>query len=423
MIDKFCVPRRWSLLLASLMVVVLISSSCFVSVFSGGVSLFALGASATDKIVSNETELRDAVNNAQTGKSMVITLDRDITLTNGSLIIPPNKDITLTSNKATGFYKLIGTPDKSAIVVDGSGVLRLDGIIVTHKTGAINCGVYVQRDGMFYLYSGTISGNTADKVTFSGGGVFNAGSFVMSGGTISGNTADSSGGGVHNSGSFVMSGGTISGNTADSSGGGVYNGYSSSFTMSGGKITGNTANFGGGVYVYYDKFTMTGGEISGNTALKQGGGVYNTGVFVMLSGTISGNTAGGTISGYDIGWGGGVYSYNFTMSGGKITDNVADLGGGVFWRGGIFDRSGGTISDNTASKGNADVYHYNSSDSSDEANGGTSNGDNGTSINGFSLRDVVIACVITASVTLCLVIVILRISSQKRFDQVEKIRV
>ena len=94
----------------------------------------------------------------------------------------------------------------------------------------------------------------------------------------------------------------------------------------GAKITGNTntdtTSFsgGGGVYVWRGgTFTMSGGEISGNTA-NMGGGVYvNNGTFTMSGGKISGNTAITRSDG--LGSGGGVYVYSdgtFTKTGGTI---------------------------------------------------------------------------------------------------------
>ncbi|MCL1976713.1 MAG: hypothetical protein FWG55_01180 [Candidatus Bathyarchaeota archaeon] len=79
------------LLFVSLLFVIVLVSSGFVSMFSG-VSPFALGASG--RIVSNEMELRNAINNAV--EPTVIALDNDITITE-QLVIPVNKDITLTS--------------------------------------------------------------------------------------------------------------------------------------------------------------------------------------------------------------------------------------------------------------------------------------------------------------------------------------
>ena len=427
---KFRISRRY-LLLTSLLVVVLVSS-LFVCVFM--TNNFSVASLENVVHVKNEVELKNAINNTPNGGSIIIVIDNDIVLVNyyehnhtynyqtSTLIIPANKDVTLTSNRVNGFYKLIGAVDMPTILVGSGGTLRLDGVIVTHKSGVSGCGVYVMHSGMFYMYSGEISGNTANKRTFSGGGVIiSGGTFVMSGGKISGNVADKDGGGVDNYGSFVMSGGEISGNTAGSSGGGVHLFYPSNFTMSGGTISDNIANFGGGVHVAHGGFTLSGGEISGNTAVKHGGGVYNAGPhpFVMLGGEIFGNSAengGGIYHTYDV----------FTMSDGKIMGNTAtSSGGGVYSIQG-FNRQGGVISDNTAIHGK-DVYVFGDSNSgssnsggsggsggSSNGNGGSSGGNGGLSVgDGFSLMDVVFVCVGVALGVIGVVVAVLLFTFKK----------
>ncbi|MDR2203244.1 MAG: hypothetical protein LBE76_02885 [Nitrososphaerota archaeon] len=306
---------RWPLLFASLFAVVL-ASSLFVSLFVNDTS----GASLTDVVhVKNEAELKEAINNAPSSKAVTIALDNDITLTNfiessyiynyysGAIIIPANKDITLTSSRYSGFYKLISDVDIPVILVGGGGILRIDGIIVTHKNGVLGCGVQVldkvydpdinveaNVGGVLYLYSGEISGNTRE-VPLTGGGVSNIGTFIMSGGKISDNSAGGHGGGVYNGGVFKMLGGEISDNTASSSGGGVYNGYYGSFSMSGGTISGNTAMVGGGVcsQLYFGTFEWVGGTISSNIATSEGNDVYPD----DSSNTPDGNSGGSSNSG------------------------------------------------------------------------------------------------------------------------------
>ena len=243
---KLRVSRK-SLLLTSLLVVIL-TSFCFISVFNG-VSSFALGAS--DKIVNNETELRNAVVDAPNRRSTTIVLNKDIALTNSSLIIPADKDITLTSNKASGFCELIGAEGRSTIDVSENCVLKLDGIIITHtkSAGVIGGGIYVATNGKLVLYSGEIFGNSAVDYgapyswRATGGGVYNLGVFEMYGGKISNNSATSwgtsvggYGGGVYNNGTFTMSGGEITYNLAHAFGGGVYN--EGTFNQLGGTISG-----------------------------------------------------------------------------------------------------------------------------------------------------------------------------------------
>jgi predicted outer membrane repeat protein len=107
-------------------------------------------------------------------------------------------------------------------------------------------------------------------------------------------------------------------------------------------------------------FTMSGGEISGNTA-NFGGGVNivgNGASFMMSGGTISGNTAA---------YGGGVYvdeTSNFKMSGGEISENTASNNGGGacsfnadgFYGGSIQISGTAKISGNTAGQNGGGIY-------------------------------------------------------------------
>jgi hypothetical protein len=125
---------------------------------------------------------------------------------------------------------------------------------------------------------------------------------------------------------------------------------------SGSKISGNTntsasnilsAHFScGGVFVSSGSaFAMSGGEISGNEGDTGGGVAVYYGTFTMSGGTISGNTARWNC--------GGVYVTNystFTMNNGTIRDNTSlnSIGGVRVTDYSTFTLSGGTISGNTA---------------------------------------------------------------------------
>jgi hypothetical protein len=103
--------------------------------------------------------------------------------------------------------------------------------------------------------------------------------------------------------------------------------------MNGGKISSNTASgAGGGVFVLnpYSSFILNGGEISGNNVASidngvGGGIIIDNATFIMKKGKISDNTAK---------WGGGMYIRAYiavTINGGEISGNRAYLyGGGVF---------------------------------------------------------------------------------------------
>ncbi len=167
---------------------------------------------------------------------------------------------------------------------------------------------------------------------------------------------------------FVMNDGGIIGNSAtcdSGDGGGVYLRYHGEFTMNNGKIIGNAAvseagiqfrlsprdrdslsglisamehtltsgKYGGGVFMDDNaKFTMKGGLIAGNLADVSGGGVYldvsGDGEFVMKGDAeISKNTA---YYGGGVGEGDGEFRmYDYS----KITDNsAANSGGGIDMR-------------------------------------------------------------------------------------------
>jgi hypothetical protein len=269
-----CFFGRRVLSVVSLLFALVLVFSCFVSAFSD-VSPFVLGASG--RVVNNETELRDAINDAPTKKSFTITLNNDISLSS-PIIINAKKDVTLTSNGKHGFYKLFGANRESTIIVktDGS-VLRLVGIIVTHHKSGDGPGVSVESGGMLIMSGGKISGNGGGGVRVYDGGIFN-----LSGGKISDNTCIV-GGGVYVDGAFSMSGGEIFGNDA-AAGGGIWveNGH---FSLTGGKIFDNSVwNNGGGVYNVYGTLNLSGGKIYNNIATNDGGGVHNAYGILNLSG-------------------------------------------------------------------------------------------------------------------------------------------
>jgi len=133
--------------------------------------------------------------------------------------------------------------------------------------------------------------------------------------------------------------------TSNTGGGGVNVDAFAKFYFYDGVISGNKIYGGSGVSNIGGTFVMSGGEISDNTA-ENGGGVYNSGTFTMTGGAISGNTATNS--------GGGVnnaFNGVFTMSGGKISGNTADYGGGVYIYFSVFTMSGGEISGNKATQG------------------------------------------------------------------------
>lgn len=162
------------------------------------------------------------------------------------------------------------------------------------------------------------------------------------------------------------------------------------FEMNGGTIEGCSASYGGAVYVHRSlnkegekvnaSFTMFGGSISNNTSYYDGCGVYVAGTFAMSGGAIQGNKPQGWTLTLDTdgnslthpitsavlkhpqtlardkgrAYGGGVFlsesgASTFTMSGGTISGNIAQSGGGIMvWNNAVLTMNGGTIDGNYA---------------------------------------------------------------------------
>jgi uncharacterized repeat protein (TIGR02543 family) len=141
------------------------------------------------------------------------------------------------------------------------------------------------------------------------------------------------------------------------------------FNMSEGSVLQNSTTSsvgGGGVYLNDGTFNMNGGDISNNNAEisgGMGGGVeISYGTFTMNGGNISNNNAD------YVGGGVNVDDGMFTMNGGNISENTVGAGGGgVNVNGGTFNMILGNISNNTAESDGGGVL----------VNGGTFNLDGG----------------------------------------------
>ena len=134
-------------------------------------------------------------------------------------------------------------------------------------------GVSIDRNGTFFMYSGSISGTGTGVEVSKGSSKFN-----MYGGAIEGNTWH----GVNNYGTFNMYDGVIKGNDRC----GVYN-TENTFNMYGGSIIDNKAELGG-VYVHGGTFTVSGNvNITGNTAKGNMTNVYlPAGKTITVSGAL-----------------------------------------------------------------------------------------------------------------------------------------
>lgn len=242
-----------------------------------------------------------------------------------------------------------------------SGTISATGGKVTsnRQAGIYNQGITTVNGGEI-SYNGTYGILNRNTVTIHSGiisnntysGIINDGSGKTT--TMYGGFISSNqGAGIDNpQGTVNLSGGIIERNQAS----GIQN-RSGTVTMRSGTIRNNTAPTNGGGIDNYGTFTMSGGEISGNST-EFGGGVFNHGTsarFTLDGGTITGNTA---ISG-----GAGVYnSYGtVSMESGTISDNKATgsngIGGGIVNSSGTLDILSGTISNNTAKYNGGGIHN------------------------------------------------------------------
>lgn len=224
------------------------------------------------------------------------------------------------------------------IVLVESGTLTMEGgyIVGGGSQGNPGGGIYV-TNGTVSISGGVVAANRGN----SGGGIFvNSGTLNISGGAVAGNEVinghSDNGGGIYvNNGTLNLSGGYVTNNYKECGcndcrndvnnthgGGGIALANSSVMNMTGGYVTGNYSGLaGGGIYAgFFDhnvRFTMSGGTIAGNCAeLGEGGGL---------------RIAGGT--------NGVIQATNKVYITNNITNSNNDWGGG-----GIFVQEKGNLS-------------------------------------------------------------------------------
>lgn len=250
---------------------------------------------------------------------------------------------------------LQNTGGKHIVLVD-RGTLDINGgyIVGGGSNGTPGGGIYVDN-GTLNISGGVIAANRGS----SGGGIFfQNGTLNISGGAVTGNEVinghSDNGGGIYvNSGTLNLSGGYVTNNYKECGcndcrndvnnthgGGGIALANSSVMNMTGGYVTGNYSGLaGGGIYAGFFghnvRFTMSGGTIAGNCAeLGEGGGLRiaggTNGVIQATNKVYITNNI--TNSNNDWG-GGGIFVQekgNLSIMNALITGNTAGgFGGGV----------------------------------------------------------------------------------------------
>lgn len=250
---------------------------------------------------------------------------------------------------------LQNTGGKHIVTVDG-GTLNVNGgyIVGGGSNGTPGGGIYVDN-GTLNISGGVIAANRGS----SGGGIFfQNGTLNISGGAVAGNEVinghSDNGGGIYvNSGTLNLSGGYVTNNykacdcndcqndvNNTHGGGGIALANSSAMNMTGGYVTGNYSGLaGGGIYAGFFghnvKFTMSGGTIAGNCAeLGEGGGLRIAGGTDGVIQATNKVYITNNITNTNNDWGGGGIFVqdkgNLNITNALITDNTAGgYGGGV----------------------------------------------------------------------------------------------
>ena len=210
-------------------------------------------------------------NTAKNGGAFFSTTGGTINMTGG----------TISGNKATQSSDNAGG---GAIYMRGSGTINISGSAqITGNSSSLDGGAILMGWGTINISdSAKINNNTASRW---GGAIClrqdsnQVTTLNMRGGEISGNRASKEGGAVHvldKECMFYLYDGKITGNTSD--GGAIYlNQEPSWLIMQGGEISGNTATGnGGGVYIYRTGSVcqLYSGKIENNKAGGSGGGIY-----------------------------------------------------------------------------------------------------------------------------------------------------
>lgn len=384
-------------------------------------SLFGGAGSAMAAPCSTEAELRAA---AARGDS-VITITRDILL-NQTLTIPAGVSVTINGDGrlsgSSDVDDLIAVESGAAVTF--AGAVELNGQNISGSIVSIRGSVSVTEDtvviGAAVISKPNGSGIPAQEAAGTGAiEVLSGGSLALRGGRITGNTVRSDYCGtvyVGRGGSIsIQSGAKIYGNAAHTASGsytlarassGVFLHGGAAGAMTGGEIYGNTAMRGAAIMLYSvdenlkANFTLSGGEIyhnngrtnsdqlpssgavhiEGNASLIMQEGVSDSGaatVPVIRDNSVIGivtnlskvSAVGGGVCVRDPGLSaeGGAsltkeFRTEFIMNGGRILDNSAYTGGGIYSFSNGTVLNAGVISGNTAirqgSNGEYDLYGF-----------------------------------------------------------------
>ena len=301
---------------------------------------------------SNYPSICLAVEAAKPGDTITLaagTYYENIQINKSLTIIGAGLDDTIVDGKQAGSVFIVGNNQKNIeVTLSGMTIQGGSGIIGYQGQDPNGGGIY--NSGRLTVEACTVSGNTLDKGSGYGGGIYNnEGSLTVKDSTICRNTTFGLGGGIYNhAGNLEVTNSDITRNI----GSGIADFYSktiiensrilknseSGFDHNGGRatitestISGNghydsqtaTGTIGAGI-ASYGTMTITRCLITGNTGMQAGGISSGQGTMTISDSTISGNWAK---------WAGGIWADGYsetTITNSKIFKNTAKyFGGGI----------------------------------------------------------------------------------------------
>ena len=267
---------------------------------------------------------------ADGGTTYTVTVDGDDVI-DAAVPVSGTKTITLTSAgteastitqsaDSVRHFSISGaTVVLENIVLDGGSVgggVELGNaqaaLTVGDKAVIRNC--FAQQGGAIIASNGTISieggALESNKAAKTGGAIHSTGGkIIMTDGSVTGNASGNEGAGIYLSNAELnASGGSVDGNVANDTGGGIYGGSNATISLTGDFVVSKNESswIGGGIAAYEAKSLTIADDVSvdGNQATYAGGGI------------------------------GVVITPVFTMTGGSVTENVAEArGGGIYLQG------------------------------------------------------------------------------------------
>ena len=270
-------------------------------------SLTIIGANGLDA-QGNPKDVLTLADDAESGSVLTINTQVPVTL----------KNIKITGGKGTLGSSIYTTG--GGIDVGSNATLKLaDGVLITGNTATLSGGgIYLGNNSDLYMYGSSYVGDKQTRLA-----VHDSSTQIYDFANAAGN-----GGGIYNSGNVYLgySGKDSSGNLIPADwtggicrncagkGGGIVSSSSSTVKMRTGKISYNSAKYSKSGYMAYDKF---------------GGGIYS---YAMASSTNNVEISGGEISHNAAENGGGIFTDSgavLKFTGGKMEANSADENGGA----------------------------------------------------------------------------------------------